>query len=100
MHRATRCLIFLLAGSAALLGTRSLFAEDGTVLDEQFLKARDIKTDGPGLLAFFRKRSLTEAEQQRLQTSIRQLGSEAFKARAQASNDIALIGPPALPFLK
>jgi hypothetical protein len=100
MQRATRYVLIWLAALVAAGGSGSLFAEEGTRLDEQLLKARNIGTDGASLLSFFRKRSLTQAEEQHLQACIRQLGSEAFKARTQASNEIAVFGPPALPFLK
>jgi hypothetical protein len=85
---------------AILAGPGLASAEDTRAADEHVLHVRKIKADGPSVLALFRKLSLTEAQVQRLESTIRQLGSDAFKTRASASAEIAAIGPPALPFLK
>jgi HEAT repeat protein len=74
-------------------------AEAGTA-DEQVLRAARIKTDDAGLIAFFRKLSLTDDQQRHLDTLLHKLGNPAFKTRAQASAEIVSVGPPALPFLR
>ncbi len=75
-------------------------AAEPATADEQLLKSAQIETDGPNLLAFFRQRSLTDEQQERLAAAVRQLGSQAFKARTQASEEIVAVGPPARPFLQ
>jgi hypothetical protein len=68
--------------------------------DEKLLKANKIATDGPGLLEYFRKNTLSDADLRRLQTLLDQLGDEAFRVRQKASEDILTFGPAALPFLR
>jgi hypothetical protein len=81
-------------------GAYHLPTEETVAVDEQFLRVAKIDTDGPGLLAFFRRLSLTDGQRERLESSIRQLGSVVFKKRASASDAIVSIGPPAVPFLR
>jgi hypothetical protein len=71
-----------------------------TATDEELLKRAHVETDAAGLLTFFRQLSLTDEQQQGLQSRIRQLGSPAFKARTEAVREITAIGPAALPSLR
>jgi HEAT repeat protein len=68
--------------------------------DEALLKEAGVVPDGPGLLEFFRKRSLTEADRQRLEQRVRQLGSRAYRERTKATSELMQMGPPSLPFLR
>ncbi|SRR5258708_18343385 len=68
--------------------------------DEKLLTAAGLPFDGPGLLEFFRKRTLGEAEVKRLSLLIPQLGDNDFGKRQKASDDLAAAGPPALPYLR
>jgi HEAT repeat protein len=75
-------------------------ADDSVAADEDILKKSGITPDGPGLLEFFRKRSLNDADRQRLDQLVRQLGSRSYTTRMKARKDLISIGPPALPFLE
>jgi hypothetical protein len=68
--------------------------------DEALLRECHVGTDGPALLAFFRERTLTEADRQRLADLVRQLGSDEFAQRENASAALIARGPLAVPFLR
>ncbi|MBV9125202.1 MAG: HEAT repeat domain-containing protein, partial [Planctomycetes bacterium] len=68
--------------------------------DESVLQAAGVPTDSPGLLEYFRKQTLTAAEQERLQELIQRLGDRSFRVREQALLDLIQVGPPALPPLR
>jgi hypothetical protein len=74
--------------------------DEGSAADEEFLKNAAVGTDDAGLLRFFRKRSLSEADRQRLEWLIRRLGHESFLAREAASRELSDAGIPAKPFLQ
>src|SRR5262249_51793622 len=68
--------------------------------DEATLKDAGLKTDGPALLDFFRKRTLSEADKAKLAGLVRKLGDPSFKMREQASASLLTAGRSALPFLR
>lgn len=70
------------------------------VHNEKLLKSAGIATDGNGLLAYFRSRSLSAADQVRLKQAIVLLGDESFEKREQASRDLLAAGRFSLPYLK
>ncbi|MCI0460705.1 MAG: HEAT repeat domain-containing protein [Gemmataceae bacterium] len=70
------------------------------VVDERTLKAAGLATEGPDLLDFFRKRTLTDVERDKIQTLVRQLGDNSFKIRERASADLAARGITATVFLR
>src|SRR4051812_2563080 len=59
---------------------------------EKTLKDADIATDGPGLLAFFKARTPTPADRQRIAKLVPQLGDESFDVRDQASKELIAAG--------
>ncbi len=67
---------------------------------ERTLKDAAVGKDGPALVAFFRERTLTVADQDRLAQMIRHLGANDFFAREKASADLIKAGRAALPYLK
>jgi len=67
---------------------------------EQTLKGAGVATDGAGLLDFFKTRTLSPADQERLAGTIRLLGDDSFEVREQASKTLSAAGRPAVPFLK
>jgi PQQ-like domain len=75
-------------------------ASDSKDPEEHLLEQNGVSADGPGLLDFFRNHSPAEADQRRLEQLIRQLGSEDFAEREQASRALVAWGPGALPLLK
>ena len=67
--------------------------------DEKKLKAADLKTDGPALLAFLKSRSLSDEEGERVDILIAELGASSFKVREQAAKDLIAKGPAVLAAL-
>jgi len=74
-------------------------APDGSE-DEKLLKAAKIGVAGPGLLDYFRQHTTTQAQQEHIQTLIRQLGDDSFKVRQAATTELAALGPTAVPYLR
>jgi HEAT repeat protein len=68
-------LLLALAGAPAAADTA----------DEQTLEAAGVGTDGPALLAFLRKRTLTPRDRDELERLVRQLGDPSYKARQKAT---------------
>jgi hypothetical protein len=75
-------------------------ADDQTSADEATLKEARLKIDGPSLLEFFRKRTLSPAREAALEQTVQRLGAKAFAARERASGDLMAAGRPALRFLR
>ncbi len=67
---------------------------------EQTLKDASVGQDAPALLAFFRERTLSPADQERLLQAVRELGDDSYFAREKASADLIRAGRAALPYLK
>jgi HEAT repeat protein len=57
-------------------------------------------TDGPTLLAAFRRHSLTPEQLIEVQTLIEQLGDAKFASRERATNALALMGPKVVALLR
>jgi hypothetical protein len=68
--------------------------------DERKLQAARLGHDGPALLEFFRKRTLTDAERANVEILILKLGARAFRVREQASNELVERGPVVVELLK
>jgi hypothetical protein len=68
--------------------------------DEQMLREAGFATDGPGLLEFFRKRTLMPDARRRIESLLRQLGDNSFKVRSRASAELVAEGVIAIPFLR
>lgn len=68
--------------------------------DEAILKEAGIAPDGPALLEFFRKRTLTDAEQAKIADQVRQLGNISFAVREQTTTDLIALGRVARAYLK
>jgi hypothetical protein len=83
----------------SLFHISSLHASDLDT-DEKALQAAGIATDGPGLLAFFRKQTADDAARRQVRTLIAQLGADSFEAREKASADLVALGPVALQQLR
>ncbi len=88
----------------ALLAARPVAAADekGTSLDEDERLVREAKepTDAAGLVAFFRKRTLSNADRAALERLIEQLGARSFSQRERASRQLLKWGTPAKSFLE
>ncbi|MSQ93938.1 MAG: hypothetical protein EXR98_05200 [Gemmataceae bacterium] len=72
----------------------------GVTQDEQALKHAGIALDGPGLLAYFQRRTPSEQEQAALKQRAAELGDSRFPVRTQATDELIRAGRSALPFLR
>jgi HEAT repeat protein len=98
VHRLHRFILtVVLAGSGAVAVAEEPAAS--AAADEQLLKAAGVGTDAMALQAFFRQRTLGESDRTQIEAWVRQLGSEQFREREEASKQLARRGPPARPFL-
>jgi hypothetical protein len=86
----------LLSGAAGGAAGQSTPAAE----DEKVLAAAGIEVDGPSLLEFFRKRTLSREDQERLSATVRRLGDRAYRRRAKASADLVAAGRLAVSHLK
>jgi HEAT repeat protein len=67
---------------------------------EKIVSQAGLKTDSDSLLAFLRRRTLSDADRARLAATVRDLGDNSFAVRTQASADLVNAGPNAVPFLR
>jgi hypothetical protein len=93
-HPGALLVLLTVLGSAG-----SLRADEGADQDEQLLREARVGTDGDGLLTFLRRRTLTDADREKLEQLIRRLGNEAFAEREKATAELVARGPLAVPFL-
>jgi hypothetical protein len=91
MSRSVSVLGVLVALALALLPR----AEAGPEDDEGALRGAGLATDGPGLLEFFRKRTLGDTDRARIEALVRRLGDDDFEVREKASEDLVAVGPAA-----
>ena len=68
--------------------------------DEDVLKAARIGIDGPSLLNYLRKQMVAPADREKIESLIRQLGSEVFEAREAATAALIEWGAPVKPYLR
>src|SRR5262249_52815459 len=68
--------------------------------DERTLKDAGLATDGAALVDFFRKRTVTEDQRDRVKVLIRDLADKSFAVREKASKELVLLGTAALPALR
>src|SRR5689334_9810260 len=97
-----RRVCLLLAGPLVLLLPRAAPADGPrqVAADERRLDAVQLKHDGPALLEFFRRRTLTDLERANVELLIQRLGARAFRAREQAAADLIARGPVVVELLK
>lgn len=82
----------LLIVGCSLLGAIGLRAEDPHTADVQVLRAASLPAHGPGLLAFFKKRTLSPAQREKIAGLIRQLGDDDFTTREKATQGLVDLG--------
>ena len=68
--------------------------------DEALIRGQKIEPNEKSFLDFFRKRTLSEADQKRFRKLVREMGSEVFVVRESAMKKLIKEGPPVLAFLK
>ena len=98
MPHLPRLLLALLA--ATWLRAADPPADPMPYTDAAILKGAGIADDGPALLDFFRKRTLTPGDRDTVAGLIRQLGSETFDDREKASKRLPPYGTAILPALR
>jgi hypothetical protein len=79
---------------------RSSFIPPGDAGDEKLLREAKVGTDGPALLDYFRRHTMTAAQRGRLRGLVPRLGDDDFRARQKASADLVVFGPAAVPHLR
>ncbi len=89
--RTLLSVLLLLAGAA--------LADDARQADEALLRENKVEPED-GLLAFLRKRTLSDDDRRQIEQLVRQLGERAFARRAKASRALVEWGPPALVALR
>src|SRR5256885_14091105 len=74
--------------------------EERLAADVKLLQDAGVKTDGPGLVEFFRKQSLSEEQHRGIADLIEQLGDNTFEVRETASKKLTKLGHAAAPALR
>jgi HEAT repeat protein len=82
------------------IASARLQADEVAEADAKLLREHGIAADGPSLLEFLRKRSLSEDQREQITRLILQLGSNVFRDREAATKELIRWGPPALPALR
>jgi hypothetical protein len=101
MHRISRLLLTVTClSSPGIVGPGSVPAAGLHGEDEKILRAAGIAVDGPSLLGYFRKRSLTAEQRGRIRELIPRLGDDGFAMRQRASLELLGLGPAALGHLR
>jgi hypothetical protein len=92
--------ILLSALALALLAFAAPAGAAETHHDEQVLRDGKLPTDGPGLLEFFKQRTIDGSLDERIGKLIAQLGDEDFEKREAATQALIAIGARARPALE
>jgi hypothetical protein len=95
-----RFLAALTAGLALLTAGAGQGDDSDLTYAEQALREAKQKADGPSLLEFFRKRTLSEADRRRLEKAVGLLGADEFAVRRRAFADLRAAGRSALPLVR
>jgi HEAT repeat protein len=72
---------------------------EGLEADLAVLRDKSVPSDGPGLLSFFKKRTMSEAIRKKIAGLIGLLGEDDFATREKATTELIDIGAPARPQL-
>jgi HEAT repeat protein len=94
-------LLLFLAGGLVLRSAPVPAADaEQLIADEKALQAAKVGTDGPSLLEFFRKRTLTDADRDRVLALIQKLGDDSFVVREQAQAELIKLENLAVALLR
>lgn len=99
-HLIRRYTIGLVTILATFWSGRIAWADPNDNGDVTQLRGAHVGVDGPGLLDFFRKRSLNEADRKQLDVSIRHFGDNSYRVREQSTQDVIGMGKATLRFLR
>jgi len=72
-------------------------AADDVTADVTALKAAGVETTGPGLLAFFKKRTLSSEKRDKIAKLVEQLGADDYETREKATEDLIKLGDVGRP---
>ena len=75
-------------------------AKDAIAEDEKLLQSVKVPVDGKGLLDFLHRQVPTAKDEKEVEALFRQLDSNSFKDRQQASTALIAMGPKIVPLLK
>jgi hypothetical protein len=93
-------LIALLVYAVPLAGGSRGESPEKPSPEENILRKAGVPTDDDGLLAFFRGRTLGDAERKRIDELIRRLGGQDFDDREAAANELKKSGARARPLIQ
>ena len=68
--------------------------------DVKLLQDAGVKTDGPGLVEFFRKQTVSEEQRREVGKLIKQLGDDDFEVRENATKKLTALRHAAAPALR
>jgi hypothetical protein len=100
---AAPALLLLAAAVAGLSIGQAARPDEATerlAADVKLLRGAGIEPDGPGLLDFYRRQTLSEAQRHGIRELIKQLGADSFAAREKATDKLIALGSAALPALR
>ena len=75
-------------------------ADESTQADEQALQAVGLRSDGPTLLEFFRRRTAGEVKPEHVAELVRQLSDKAAPVREKATGELVSLGTMVIPWLR
>ena len=75
-------------------------ATENLAQDVKLLQDAGVVSDGPGLLQFFRKKTLSEEQRRQIEELVQQLGSKNFAVRDKATKQLIALGHAAAPALE
>ncbi len=85
---------------ALLVALSPCYAEPDLAYAERALRKAGATTDGAGILAFIRARTLTEDQRKGMANTVHSLGAAEYSEREKASRELVALGRPALPYLR
>jgi hypothetical protein len=91
--------LFALLVLVGVPDARAAEADSDLEYYEKTLREAKISPDGPSLLEYFRKRTLSEQDRTKLADTVRLLGHADYRMRRKAFADLLAAGRPALVFL-
>src|SRR5262249_43757559 len=86
-------------GTAAK-GPATNITQERLARDVKLLQNAGVATDGPGLVGFFRKQTLSDEQRRAIGKLIAQLGDDSFEVRERATQELKALGPVAVPALQ
>ncbi len=100
MSHPSRRILLLCVGFALVAGHAPAQTSRPDLADEQTLKEAGLSPDGTALLAFFRARSRSDIDSDRLRVLLRQFAADNDDERSLATAEFLGLGPLAVPTLR